>query len=56
MWHMRYVGIPVAMYIMDNNLCLEEFTEQLQEAIQDYLARGGDTAKVEAYIQTPTDE
>ena len=55
-WHLRYVGIPVATYIMENNLCLEEFTEQLQAAIQDYLARGGDTAKVEAYILTPTDE
>ena len=54
-WHLRYVGIPVATYIWENNLCLEEFTEQLQQAIQDYLDAGGDRAKVEAFIQTPTD-
>jgi D-alanyl-D-alanine carboxypeptidase len=52
-WHLRYVGIPAAAYIMGNGLCLEEFTEQLQAAIQDYLAAGGDPAKVEALIQTP---
>ncbi len=55
-WHMRYVGIPAATYIMENGLCLEEFTDQLQQAIQDYLDAGGDPAKVEAYIQKPTEE
>ena len=54
-WHLRYVGIPVATYIMENGLCLEEFNEQLQEAIRDFLARGGDPALVEPYIQEPTD-
>ena len=54
-WHMRYVGIPAATYIMENGLCLEEFVEQLQQAIRDYLDAGGDPAKVEAYIQEPTD-
>ena len=39
----------------ENNLCLEEFTEQLQQAIEEYLAAGGDRARVEAFIQTPTD-
>jgi D-alanyl-D-alanine carboxypeptidase len=39
-WHLRYVGIPVATYIMENGLCLEEFTWQLQEAIQ----ASGDTS------------
>ena len=24
-WHFRYVGTDAAKYIMDNNLCLEEF-------------------------------
>ena len=52
-WHMRYVGIPVATYIMENGLCLEEFTEQLQQAIQEYLAAGGDKSRVEKFIQTP---
>ena len=55
-WHMRYVGKPVAAYIKENGLCLEEFTQQLQAAIEDYLARGGDPARVEAFIQKPTDE
>ena len=55
-WHLRYVGIPVATYIMENGLCLEEFTEELQQAIRDYLAAGGDRSKVEAFIQNPTEE
>ncbi len=54
-WHLRYVGIPVATYIWENNLCLEEFTEQLQEAIREYLDAGGDRSKVEAFIQEPTE-
>ena len=28
-WHYRYVGEEAARYIMDNDLCLEEFWEQL---------------------------
>ena len=55
-WHLRYVGIPAATYIMENGLCLEEFTWQLQDAIQDFIARGGDPSLVKAYIQNPTDE
>ncbi len=54
-WHLRYVGVAVATYMWENNLCLEEFTEQLQQAISDYLAAGGDRSKVEKYIQEPTD-
>ena len=26
-WHYRYVGVEVATYIMENNLCLEEYLE-----------------------------
>ena len=55
-WHLRYVGIPAAAYIMGNGLCLEEFTEQLQAAIEFYLAGGGDPAKAEKLIQVPTEE
>ena len=54
-WHLRYVGVPVATYIMENGLCLEEFNEQLQEAIRTYLELGGDPALVEPFIQTPTE-
>ena len=55
-WHLRYVGIPAAAYMKENNLCLEEFTAQLQEAIRDYLERGGEPERVEALIQKSTDE
>ena len=27
-WHFRYVGVEAATYIMENNLCLEEYVEQ----------------------------
>lgn len=51
-WHMRYVGIPAATYIMENGMCLEEFNDELQQAIQSWLDAGGDPTKVEALIQT----
>ncbi len=55
-WHMRYVGIPVATYIMNNGLCLEEFTAELQAAIADFLDRGGSPTLVSALIQNPPEE
>ena len=55
-WHMRYVGIPAATYIMENGLCLEEFNEQLQDAIGRFLEDGGDPQLVNAYIQKPTEQ
>ncbi len=55
-WHLRYVGIPAATFIMDNGLCLEEFNEELQLAIREYLDAGGDRSKVEAFIRNPTEE
>lgn len=30
-WHFRYVGIPHATYMNENNLCLEEYIEYLRE-------------------------
>ena len=27
-WHFRYVGVEAATYIMENNLCLEEYIQQ----------------------------
>ena len=50
-WHLRYVGVPVATYIMENGLCLEEFYDQLLAAIEDYLAAGGDESLVKGFIQ-----
>ncbi len=50
-WHLRYVGVEVATYIMDNGLCLEEFYDQLMVAIDDFIANGGDKSLVEDFIQ-----
>jgi hypothetical protein len=38
---------------MENGLCLEEFTLQLQDAIQAFLEAGGDPELVKAFIQEP---
>ena len=54
-WHLRYVGVPVATYIMENGLTLEEFIWILQEAIRQFIADGGDPALVEPLIQESTD-
>ncbi|MCH5287370.1 MAG: M15 family metallopeptidase [Christensenellaceae bacterium] len=55
-WHMRYVGNPAATYIMKNGLCLEEFQEQLQSAIEKFLNAGGHRSMVEAFIQVSAEE
>ena len=31
-WHLRYVGVQVACYMRDHHLCLEEFTEEWENA------------------------
>ena len=54
-WHIRYVGVPAATYIMENGLCLEEFVLELQDAIQSFLDAGGDPSLVESFIQTPAE-
>ena len=28
-WHYRYVGVETAKYIMENNMCLEEYIESI---------------------------
>ncbi len=40
-WHFRYVGENVAAYIMAKGMTLEEFTQEYQAAIDDFVARGG---------------
>ena len=50
-WHLRYVGIPAATYIMENGLCLEEFYDQLMVAIDQFIADGGNRTLVEGFIQ-----
>lgn len=37
-WHLRYVGVQIAQYMHENNLCLEEFTNEWKEAAAAYQA------------------
>ena len=39
-WHLRYVGVQVAQYMRDQNLSLEEFTQEWKEAVAEYEAAG----------------
>ncbi len=55
-WHLRYVGIPVATYIMENGLTLEEFHEELQAAIDEFVAAGGPPGLVEDFIQDSAED
>jgi len=48
-WHLRYVGIPVATYIMENGLCLEEFHVELAQAVEQFLAAGGRKTLVDKF-------
>lgn len=41
-WHLRYVGLEAAKYIMENHLALEEFTREWQDYVSGYEAAGGD--------------
>ena len=48
-WHLRYVGLECATYMKENNLSLEEFTEEWQAYITSFNAQGGD---FEAYCKS----
>lgn len=37
-WHLRYVGVEAAAYIMENGLTLEAFTAEWQAALAEYEA------------------
>ena len=50
-WHLRYVGIPVATWMTENGLCLEEFHEQLVAACEQFIEEGGDASLVEGFMQ-----
>ena len=39
-WHLRYVGVQVAQYMRDQNLCLEEFTAEWKAAVAEYESGG----------------
>ena len=40
-WHFRYVGPEAAVYIMENHLSLEEFTQEWRDYIVEYERAGG---------------
>ena len=48
-WHFRYVGKTVASYIMARGMTLEAFTLEAQEAVEDFIARGGNVDEQIAY-------
>lgn len=48
-WHFRYVGEAVAAYIMAMEITLEEFTEAVKDAMDDFEARGGNVEEQLAY-------
>ena len=50
------MGNPAATYIMENGLCLEEFHQQLQEAIDLFLQDGGRESLVRDLIQVSADD
>lgn len=45
-WHLRYVGLDAAKYIMENHLSLEEFTKEWQGYLEEYESAGGDFEKL----------
>lgn len=40
-WHLRYVGVEVALYMTAQNLCLEEFTAEYRHALGQYAVLTG---------------
>lgn len=55
-WHLRYVGVPVATYIMENGLTLEEFHVQLAAAMDEFVAAGGPAWLVEDFRQVSAED
>ncbi|HPY95098.1 MAG TPA: M15 family metallopeptidase [Clostridia bacterium] len=52
-WHLRYVGVEVARYMMEHRLSLEEFTGEYTEAIAAFEAKGGDYAALVRALNAP---
>ncbi len=48
-WHFRYVGKNIASYIMAEGITLEEFTVEAEDALADFLARGGNVEEQLTY-------
>lgn len=49
-WHFRFVGVPIARYMMAQRLSLEEFDQALSEAIASFEAAGGNFAQYVASL------
>ena len=52
-WHLRYVGVDVARYMMENRLSLEEFTDEYTQAIAAYEQEGGNFLQLVARLNAP---
>ena len=52
-WHLRYVGVEVARYMMENRLSLEEFTDEYTQAIAAYEQEGGNFLQLVARLNAP---
>ena len=53
-WHFRYVGFPHASYMVENNLCLEEYLEYLRNNTSEAspLVIKGNTGSFKVYYTT----
>ena len=40
-WHIRYLGLDIANYMLEHDLCHEEFTEEWKAALEAYESEGG---------------
>ncbi|NLO86374.1 MAG: M15 family metallopeptidase [Clostridiales bacterium] len=45
-WHLRYVGVNAATYIMENELTLNEFTDMFLSKYEKFIQDGGDVNSV----------
>ena len=56
-WHLRYVGVEAAKYIMEKGMVLEEFTTEWHQAVADFEAAGGNAQLAmtgfDATVNTP---
>ena len=54
-WHFRYVGVPHALLMEQNRLCLEEYVPFLQSGVKVYRLSNGRTARV-SWLPCPGEE
>ena len=49
-WHLRYVGIAAALYMTQEGLTLEEFSEEWPPILQAFISAGGDVKSVQVAV------